>query len=365
MNTGLVGTLHFCYKSSSRAHDRWRITLRSTWTLHIVQTYFFCEGVNQPLKSQLIREGPRSSISHFLDYALLTVGSPFTVGVAEERDTSSGRVMAAAPKDIHKMPSITTTTPVHVSADHHEQSQVTINLRESSHVSADLPEQRHFSVDLPEPSHVSADRPEPRHVSADHPEPRYVSADRPESRHVSADRPELRHADRPEQRHASADRPEQRHVAADRPESHHVSRSVRERRGLRSSVADPPLTSARAAGIPKPPPVASLSSPPATSHSSPPAASLSSPSAASLSSPPAASLSSQPATTHSSSPVATHSSSPIATHSSSPVATHSVSLDAMDKMAASPVPTGKMAAPSVSVDTGVVPAVSPLQSPNC
>ncbi len=45
---------------------------------------FFCEGINQPLKSQLIREGPRSSLSQFLDYALLCVGSAFTVGVAEE-----------------------------------------------------------------------------------------------------------------------------------------------------------------------------------------------------------------------------------------------------------------------------------------
>ncbi|ROJ26384.1 hypothetical protein DPX16_12546 [Anabarilius grahami] len=56
---------------------------------------FFCDGVNQPLKSQLIREGPRSSLSRFLDYALLTVGSPFTVGVTEERDTSSGRTSSS------------------------------------------------------------------------------------------------------------------------------------------------------------------------------------------------------------------------------------------------------------------------------
>ncbi len=45
---------------------------------------FFCDGINQPLKSQLIREGPRSSLSRFLDYALLCTGSSFTVGVAEE-----------------------------------------------------------------------------------------------------------------------------------------------------------------------------------------------------------------------------------------------------------------------------------------
>ncbi len=56
---------------------------------------FFCEGVNQPLKSKLIHEGPRLSLSQFMDYALMTVGSAFTVGVAEERDTALTRVMAA------------------------------------------------------------------------------------------------------------------------------------------------------------------------------------------------------------------------------------------------------------------------------
>ncbi|ROK56432.1 Serine protease 27 [Anabarilius grahami] len=178
---------------------------------------FFCDGVNQPLKSQLIREGPRSSLSHFLDYALLTVGSPFT---------SSACVMAAAPDNTHKMAATTITTP----------SQVTVDLQEQRHAFADRPEQRH----------AFADRPEQRHAFADRPEQRHAFADRPEQHHAFADRPEQRHAfaDRPEQRHVFADRQEQSHVAADRPESRHVSRSVRERRGLRSSVTDSPLISA-------------------------------------------------------------------------------------------------------------------------
>ncbi len=43
------------------------------------------------------------SLSQFMDYALMTVGSAFTVGVAEERDTALTRVMAAAPEHAHKM----------------------------------------------------------------------------------------------------------------------------------------------------------------------------------------------------------------------------------------------------------------------
>ncbi len=64
---------------------------------------FFCAGINQPLKLRLTLEGPRSSLSDFMDYALLTVGSVFTVGVAEERDTALTHVMAAALEHEHKM----------------------------------------------------------------------------------------------------------------------------------------------------------------------------------------------------------------------------------------------------------------------
>ncbi len=49
----------------------------------------FCDGINQPLRSEFRRKGTRASLAQFLDYALLTVGSSFTVGVAEERDTAT------------------------------------------------------------------------------------------------------------------------------------------------------------------------------------------------------------------------------------------------------------------------------------
>ncbi len=139
----------------------------------IILIEIFCNGINQPLKSKLRREGPFSSLAHFMDYALLTVGSLFTVGFAEdERDTASATEMGDAPEVTHKM--AVTTTHHHVSADRHESSQVTVDCYESSHVSADLPESRH----------VFADHPESRHVSVDHPESHH------ESRHVSADLPE-------------------------------------------------------------------------------------------------------------------------------------------------------------------------------
>ncbi|ROL45175.1 Repellent protein 1 [Anabarilius grahami] len=176
---------------------------------------FFCYGLNEPPKGYLITNGPRGSFVELLDFALLTVGSRFTVGVAEDSDTAVNHVMAAASKNTHKMAATTT----------------------SHHVFTDRPEPRPVSADRPEPRPVSADRPEPRPVSADRPEPRPVSADPPDPRHVSADHPEPRHV--------FVDRPESSQVPTERPESRHVSGFVREWRRLRSSMNDPPLTTAR------------------------------------------------------------------------------------------------------------------------
>ncbi|KAL0148987.1 hypothetical protein M9458_055791 [Cirrhinus mrigala] len=54
----------------------------------------FCDGVNEHLKAKLRRVGPRLSLEAFMNFALLCVGSPFSVGVAErERDNA---VMATA-----------------------------------------------------------------------------------------------------------------------------------------------------------------------------------------------------------------------------------------------------------------------------
>ncbi len=72
----------------------------------IILIEIFCDGINKPLRSKLRREGPCLSLAQFMDYALLTVGSAFTVGVAEERDSTSACVMAATDKT-HKMAATT------------------------------------------------------------------------------------------------------------------------------------------------------------------------------------------------------------------------------------------------------------------
>ncbi len=85
---------------------------------------FFCDGINQPLRSKLISEGPRSSLCQFMDYALLCVGSSFTVGVAdEERNTALTHVMAAALDNEHKMAA---------TAEPDRKMAVTVEVHESS-----------------------------------------------------------------------------------------------------------------------------------------------------------------------------------------------------------------------------------------
>ncbi len=141
----------------------------------IILIEIFCDGINQPLRSQLRREGPRSSLSCFLDFALLTVGSLFTVGVADDdRDTASMTEMVDAPECAHKMAATVepvhkmaaTTTPRHVSAASHESIQVKVDVKEPSQVMVDVKEPSKVSVDVNEPSQVTIDRHKSSHVSA-------------------------------------------------------------------------------------------------------------------------------------------------------------------------------------------------------
>ncbi len=107
---------------------------------------FFCDGINQPLRSKLISEGPRSSLCQFMDYALLCVGSSFTVGVADEkRNTALTSVITAALEHAHKMAATAepvhkmaaTTTPRHVIAASHESIQVKVDVKEPSQDTVD------------------------------------------------------------------------------------------------------------------------------------------------------------------------------------------------------------------------------------
>ncbi len=221
---------------------------------------FFCDGINQPLQSELRREGPCSSLAQFMDYALLTVGSLLTVGVAEEeRGTAFMTEIAATLEHAHKMAATAdpvhkmadTTTHRHFSADLREPNKVTVDRHESGQVTADVSESSQVTTDLHESSQVAADLKELSKVTIDVKEPSQVMDNLRESNQVTIDR-QSHHvsADLPESHHVSADLPESYHVTTDLPESCDVlsvtsrySRSVLRFPSLVSSVRDAPLVS--------------------------------------------------------------------------------------------------------------------------
>ncbi len=147
----------------------------------IILIEIFCDGINQPLRSKLRREGPRSSLAQFMDYALLTVGSAFTVGVAEECDSVFARVMAATERT-HKMAATT------------KYCVDTTVVPDPKHVAVVFSDSIHPAAAASEPINIAAAASEPVYVSYDLPEPRYVSFDLPEFSQVSADRHESSHS---------------------------------------------------------------------------------------------------------------------------------------------------------------------------
>ncbi|XP_058639016.1 uncharacterized protein LOC131544658 isoform X1 [Onychostoma macrolepis] len=180
---------------------------------------FFCEGINQPLKSRLTLEAPRSSLSDFIDYALVTVGSAFTVGVAEECDTAFNCMITDALEHAHKMAAA--TTPRHVTATIHEPSQVALDLQESSQVTADLHELNQVTVDVKESNQVTVAVKEPSEVTVDVRESSQATVDRHELSQATVDRHELSQSttDRHEPRQVTIDLHESSQDTADLHES--------------------------------------------------------------------------------------------------------------------------------------------------
>ncbi|KAL0160966.1 hypothetical protein M9458_044691, partial [Cirrhinus mrigala] len=145
----------------------------------------FCDGINEPLKAKLRREGPRSSLADFLDYALMSVGSSFTVGVADEERNATeplaawlAREMAATLERTQAM--ATTTDSAHLMAASAEP------VRKMAAASVRV----HTMVATAEPVHKMAARTELRHVTAATPEPNKAKAAFPESSLVAAAFPE-------------------------------------------------------------------------------------------------------------------------------------------------------------------------------
>ncbi|KAL0176857.1 hypothetical protein M9458_029187, partial [Cirrhinus mrigala] len=180
----------------------------------------FCDGVNEPLKARLRREGPRSSLVTFMNFALSCVGSPCAVGVAErERDSAvvaaahptrglavmperdptgafaawiaremaavqeRAQAMATAAESAHLIAA--TAAPVHKMAAASERVYDTAATTEPVHKMAATAVPACKMAATAEPVHKMAARTELRHVTAAIPEPYKVTAAFPESSQVS------------------------------------------------------------------------------------------------------------------------------------------------------------------------------------
>ncbi|KAL0146799.1 hypothetical protein M9458_057738 [Cirrhinus mrigala] len=159
----------------------------------------FCDGINQPLRGRLRREGPRSSLATFLDYALLCVGSPFTVGVAEEeRDNLSNQVTTVFPGSsrvkagcpVSRQVKAALPKPSQATAVFPLSSRVTVVLPVSSQVTAVFPRSSKATAVVPVSSQVRAVFPASSQVRAALPKTSQVKALFPVSSQVRAVIPE-------------------------------------------------------------------------------------------------------------------------------------------------------------------------------
>ncbi|KAI2644510.1 C-type lectin domain family 4 member M [Labeo rohita] len=139
----------------------------------------FCDGLNQPLSSELRRKGPHSSLAAFIDYALLCVGLSFTVGVVDEErgiaaSVDSQHWQNGTPERIHIMAA--TAEPVHKMAAAPVRAHVMAATAEPVHKMAAKTELRHVTAATPEPSKAKAVFPESGQVAAAFPESSQVAA---------------------------------------------------------------------------------------------------------------------------------------------------------------------------------------------
>ncbi|KAL0192921.1 hypothetical protein M9458_011217, partial [Cirrhinus mrigala] len=190
----------------------------------------FCDGVNEPLKARLRREGLRSSLAAFMDFALLSVGSSFTVGVAEEEHNIA--VGAAAKFSQPRIPGhfdLMITTPVlspaRQTAAAPEHVYIMAATTDSVRKMAAAPVHAHVMAAMAEPVHKMAAKTELRHVTAATPEPSKAKAAFPESSRVTAAFPESSQvaAVFPESSQVAAVFPVSSQVAAVFPESSQVT----------------------------------------------------------------------------------------------------------------------------------------------
>ncbi|KAL0157337.1 hypothetical protein M9458_048583, partial [Cirrhinus mrigala] len=152
----------------------------------------FRHGLNEPIRSQLPGGKIHWTLEQYIDFALLLVGSPFTVGIADEgprnravtpipqtahvtsakpqpahvtsANPKPAHVTSSAPRPAHAMPA--TPGPVHAMPAHLESAPVMAALLQLAHKRAAISKPVHKKAVIPEPVHKMAAIPKPVHKMA-------------------------------------------------------------------------------------------------------------------------------------------------------------------------------------------------------
>ncbi|KAI2648157.1 Retrotransposon-like protein 1 [Labeo rohita] len=193
----------------------------------------FCDCINEPLKARLRREGPHSSLAAFMNFALLCVGSPCTVGVAKEERDNAVMATARPTRRLAVMPEHDPTNTfaawiAREMAAVQERAQAMAKAAESAHLIAVTAAAVHKMAAASERVHETAATTKPVHKMAATAVPICKMAAAPACAHKMAATAEPVHkmAAKTELCHVTAAIPEPYKVAAAFPESSQVSNQV-------------------------------------------------------------------------------------------------------------------------------------------
>ncbi|KAL0150125.1 hypothetical protein M9458_054552 [Cirrhinus mrigala] len=155
-----------------------------------IKAEIFCNGVNQPLRARLRREGPRSSLEAFLNFALLCVGSAYTVGVAQRELDNTVMAPARPTRRLVVTPDHDATNKFSAwiareMAAVAERARAMATTAVPVHKMAAAPERDHTQAATTQPVHKMAATAVRAHKMAATAEPVYKMAAETELRHVT------------------------------------------------------------------------------------------------------------------------------------------------------------------------------------
>ncbi|KAL0185364.1 hypothetical protein M9458_021061, partial [Cirrhinus mrigala] len=144
----------------------------------------FRAGLSHPIRSDLPGGKIHWSLEQYIDFALRLAGSPFTVGVADEKPCCPP--VSAKPVNFSVISGIiqVTSEPYHAMPTKPKSAQVTSTKPRSAHVTSAKPQPAHVTSAKPQPAHVTSAKPQPAHAMPAAPGPAHAMPATPGPAHA-------------------------------------------------------------------------------------------------------------------------------------------------------------------------------------